>query len=360
MRILVLTTDAFGGYGGIAQYNRDLLTALCEIPEVAEVTAIPRTLPLPAGKLPLKLNYITQGAGGKLRYVGFALRAIFRKPDLIICGHIRLLGLCVLIKKIVKAPLVLMTYGLEVWRKPTTLFHLRFLENIDQIWSISQFTRNRMQTWSRIPESSFRIIPNAIHLGKYGIRAKDIDLSHRLGLKDKKVIMMMGRLATIERWKGIDEVLDIMPRLLLKQPNVALVVVGDGDDRSRLEEKAARLGLSKDVTFTGYVSEEHKSTFLNLADAFVMPTRVEGFGFVFLEALASGIPVVASKIDGSREAVMNGKLGRLVDPDNSNELEAEILSALNDPHQIPSAIEYFSFDNFKIRVSKVMRDLSPH
>ena len=89
-----------------------------------------------------------------------------------------------------------------------------------------------------------------------------------------------------------------------------------------------------------------------------MPTRAEGFGFVFLEALASGIPVVASKIDGSREALIGGKLGRLVDPDNPNELEAEALAALSDPHQISSDLQYFSFDTFKNRVSKLLKEVS--
>jgi phosphatidylinositol alpha-1,6-mannosyltransferase len=358
MKILLLTTDAFGAYGGIAQYNRDLLLSLCMLPDVTSVTAIPLTLSHPIGDLPPKLKYVTHGAKSKLLYPIFALRAILSKPDIIVCGHINLLSLCLLIKVFTRAPLILLVYGVDVWQKPLRLFHSRFLKKIAQIWSISLFTQKKMQAWSKAPEKLFRIVPNAIHLEKYGLATKDIKLVEKLGLKNKKVIVMMGRLATIERWKGIDEVLNVLPNILSKEPNLVLVIIGDGDDKPRLEKRVKKLGLTENVIFTGYVSDERKSAFLHLADAFVMPTRAEGFGFVFLEALASGIPVVASKIDGSREALMGGKLGRLVDPDKPDELEAEALAALSDPHQISSDLQYFSFDTFKNRVSKLLKEVS--
>ena len=358
MKILLLTTDAFGAYGGIAQYNRDLILSFCLLSDVTSVTAIPLTLSHPIGDLPPKLKYVTRGTKSKLLYPIVALQAMLSKPDVIVCGHINLLSLCLLIKVFTRAPLVLLVYGVDVWQKPLRLFHIRFLKKIAQIWSISNFTQKKMQAWSKAPESLFRIVPNAIHLEKYGLAAKDVNLVEKLGLKNKKVIVMMGRLATIERWKGIDEVLNILPNLISKEPNLMLIIIGDGDDKPRLEARVKKIGLSENVIFTGYVSEEKKSAFLHLADAFVMPTRAEGFGFVFLEALASGIPVVASKIDGSREALIGGKLGRLVDPDNPDELETEALAALSDPHQISSDLQFFSFDTFKNRVSKLLKEVS--
>jgi glycosyltransferase involved in cell wall biosynthesis len=86
-----------------------------------------------------------------------------------------------------------------------------------------------------------------------------------------------------------------------------------------------------------------------------MPGRGEGFGFVFLEAMACGIPVIASKVDGSREAVLDGKLGIIVDPDNPNEIEEAILKALEYPKgKIPEGLEYFYFHNFKTRLNSVI------
>jgi hypothetical protein len=82
----------------------------------------------------------------------------------------------------------------------------------------------------------------------------------------------------------------------------------------RLEEKANSLGLSDKVVFTGRISESEKVAHYNLADAYVMPSTGEGFGIVLIEAAACGVPVVGSRVDGSREALLDGRLGHLVDP----------------------------------------------
>jgi len=163
------------------------------------------------------------------------------------------------------------------------------------------------------------------------------------------------RLPGKERYKGVDEVLELMPKLLLREPRLVFLVAGDGDDRPRLEEKAASLGVSDRVVFTGFVPEREKVDHYRLADVFVMPGRGEGFGFVFLEALACGVPVVASKLDGSREAVRNGQLGRLVDPGDPAELEAAILGALSDRHGVPDGLAYFAFPEFQKRIVEATR-----
>ncbi len=85
-----------------------------------------------------------------------------------------------------------------------------------------------------------------------------------------------------------------------------------------------------------------------------MPGRGEGFGFVFLEAMACGIPVIASELDGSREAVLDGKLGQVVNPDDPEALQRAILSALEQPKQIPEGLDYFSFPNFNKRLSRIL------
>ena len=98
----------------------------------------------------------------------------------------------------------------------------------------------------------------------------------------------------------------MLPALAADVPDVAYLIAGDGDDRARLEKKAAALGVADRVVFAGYVPEEEKADHYRLADAFVMPGRGEGFGIVYLEALACGVPVVASSLDASREAVRDG------------------------------------------------------
>ena len=120
-----------------------------------------------------------------------------------------------------------------------------------------------------------------------------------------------------------------------------------------------KLGLIGRVVFTGFVPESEKADHFRLADAFVMPSRGEGFGFVILEALACGIPVVGSNIDGTREALMNGRLGQLVDPSNVQEIRSAILAALAERRSVPSEqLEYFSFPQFSRRTAALVRSLA--
>jgi glycosyltransferase involved in cell wall biosynthesis len=115
-------------------------------------------------------------------------------------------------------------------------------------------------------------------------------------------------------------------------------------------KRVMELGLDNFVRFTGLLPEEEKAEHFRLADAYVMPSRGEGFGFVFLEAMASGIPVVASAIDGGREAVREGMLGELVDPDLPESIVHGILAALRRPRGVvPKGVEYFAWPNFERR-----------
>ncbi|MEJ2670846.1 MAG: glycosyltransferase [Deltaproteobacteria bacterium] len=202
---------------------------------------------------------------------------------------------------------------------------------------------------------NYFILPNAVFQENYGVGDKSEKLLERYGLKDKVVLMTMGRLAAAEQYKGFDEVMDLLPRLAKSLPNLAYLIVGDGDDRPRLEAKAVSLGVKDRVVFAGFIPEAEKADHYRLADAFVMPGRGEGFGFVFLEALACGIPAVGSTLDGSREALRDGSLGILVDPRRPEEIQAGILEALRRPRGvILEGLEYFSFENFAKRCQQIL------
>ena len=115
--------------------------------------------------------------------------------------------------------------------------------------------------------------------------------------------MTLGRLVSRERAKGIDEVMEVLPGLARRHPDLAYLVAGDGPDRRRLEDKAAALGIRDRVIFCGRVAETEKAAHYRLADAYVMPSRGEGFGIVLLEAMACGSPVVTSDATSLPEVV---------------------------------------------------------
>jgi glycosyltransferase involved in cell wall biosynthesis len=174
-------------------------------------------------------------------------------------------------------------------------------------------------------------------------------------LQDRKVLLTLARLSASERYKGIDEVLECLPALVRRVPALSYVIAGDGDDRARLMEKCRALEVADRVIFAGRIPEEEKADYYGLADAFVMPSRGEGFGIVFLEALACGVPVVASTLDASREAVEGSGLSVLVDPRDPADLQQGILRALALPRaDARDFLAHFSRPAFERRVHTLL------
>lgn len=359
MNILFLATDAYGGHGGIAYYNRCLAEALAEIPSVEQVTLLPRIVKEAPVGIPAKVSFKAEAAGSKARYLR-ALAAEWGKPcELVICGHINLLPLAAAISLVKRAPLVLQVHGIDVWQVPNAL-RQACLKRVSAVWSVSTFTRDRMNTWAKLPLNLYKVTPNTIRPERYGMAPKRPDVLQRYGLQGKKVILTLARLDPRERYKGIDEIIEALPALLMQQPDLCYLVAGDGDDKARLVAKAKSLGVAEHVIFAGYVPEAEKADFLRLADVFAMPGRGEGFGIVYLEAMACGVPVVGSLLDGSRDALKNGELGQLVSPDDPSSLEAGLLEALQMPKLIPSGLQDFAWPAFTSRVAQaVFHELRP-
>ena len=355
-RVLALVTDAFGGHGGIANFNRDFLSALCAHEAVGELVVFVRHAPGRYEGLPRKLTYVTSAAGSKIRFAATVLKYAIARPrtDLVVCGHINLLPLGFLLRSWFGVPILLEIYGIDAWQRTSGTLANFYARRVDAVVSISEITKQRFMAWSGCEDWKFVLLPNAIHAGLYGVGPKDPAMLKRYGLDGRVVLMTLGRIVSQERYKGFDEVLELLPTLCLDIPNVAYLIVGDGTDRRRLEEKAISLGVSDRVVFAGLIDEAEKADHYRLADAYVMPSCGEGFGFVFLEAMACGIPVIGSLADGSREALMNGSLGTLVDPDDAGGIKRAILAAIPQPREIPKGLEYFSYANFERRVRHIV------
>jgi glycosyltransferase involved in cell wall biosynthesis len=230
---------------------------------------------------------------------------------------------------------------------------------MDRIIGVSNFTLERFANWSRAREDRLRLLPNCVDLSRFTPGPKPVALLRALGLEHRTVILTLGRIAADERVKGFDEVIEAMGELKRAIPGIAYVIGGDGTDRERLEAKAAALGVADDVVFAGWVNEADKVDFYRMADLFVMPSRGEGFGIVLLEALACGLPVVGSAVDGSREALANGALGTLADPADRSELVTKIVAALgrSGAPTRPDLAAY-SKEAFARRVASIVSDVA--
>lgn len=350
MRVLLLCTDAYGGHGGIALFNRQLVAALAAHPECEEVVVLPRIIVRDQEPVPPKVDFVSGAARGKVAYLR-AVRRVARKPfDLIICGHVNLLRAA----SLAGGRPLLVTHGIEAW-KPRDAISNRLLRRVRAVVSVSELTRERLLSWSRYAGPAY-VLPNSIRLESYGIRPRRPDLLARYGLEGKRVLLTLGRVAAAERYKGFDEVIEVMPQL---DRDIVYVIAGSGNDIGRLQRKAGDLGVFDRVVFTGFVAEDEKADFYALADVFVMPSRGEGFGFVLLEAMACGVPAIASKHDGGREALRGGALGRLVDPASPAEIRVAINDSLASRERtVPEGIEFFSFERFVERVHAIADEVS--
>jgi glycosyltransferase involved in cell wall biosynthesis len=359
MKVLILTPSAYGGHGGIAQYNRDLIEAIALMEKVDKVKVLPRIINFSVNveQMPPNVEFIESSANSVLGFIFQSLKNIFCKNDLVICAHINFVPLAILISLLNRSKTVLVCYGVDVWSTHQSFIVRKMLRYIDRFWSISDITKRKMIEWSSLPETLFSILPNAIYMEKYGLKPKNKFLIQKYGLENKKVAFFLGRLDAREKYKGIDEVFTVIRLIVKEVPNFLFLIGGDGTDKLRLIKKAKDLGISKYVKFIGYVDENLKPDHYRLADFFLMPSSGEGFGFVFLEALACGIPVIAGSKDGGREAVRNGLIGNHVDPKNKPQLLKTIFTVLNQPKKIPNGLCFFSFENFSIRVRKAIYQL---
>jgi phosphatidyl-myo-inositol dimannoside synthase len=360
LRFLAIVPEAFGGFGGIALYNRDFLTALAELQLCEKVTVLPRLIRHAPVSLPDRVELLEKAANSRLRYAYELLRVLVKhdRYDVVLCGHINLLPLSAVASRLLGAKHVLIIYGIDAWSSTGRHLSDRLAARADLVISISLITKQRFLSWSAVHEDKVRLLPNAIHMEEYGPGEKPRYLEQRYRLAGKKILMTLARLQASEGQKGLDEMLEILPELLTGEQNLMYLIVGDGDDKERLESKVASLGLNQHVVFAGRVPEVEKADHYRLADVFVMPGRQEGFGFVFLEAMASGVPVVASSLDGSREAVLNGELGELANPDDREALKQAIRRALRRPRQIPKGLAFFSYERFRERLQDIMRGLT--
>jgi phosphatidylinositol alpha-1,6-mannosyltransferase len=295
MHCLALVTDAFGGQGGIAQYNRDFLGALTESDIVSSITVLPR-------KKPARIERLAYSAAT-------LLAALRRRPDVVFCGHLYMAPLAWLIARLAGAKLIVQMHGIEAWPRPSRLRRAA-AEAADLILCVSRHTRAAVAGWAAIAPERILVVPNTVADefapgDASGLRAA-------LGLDGKRVLLMVGRIDARERYKGHDRVMATIPDLVVQGHDVVCVIVGDGDNRARLEELAQKAGLAERVRFLGAVSRQCLAEAYRMADVFVMPSTGEGFGIVFLEAMASGTPALGLDTAGARDGLADGELGTAV------------------------------------------------
>ncbi|HEV7670159.1 MAG TPA: glycosyltransferase family 4 protein [Thermoanaerobaculia bacterium] len=210
--------------------------------------------------------------------------------------------------------------GIEAWR-PLSSTRQRALDGATIRLAISRYTLARAREIH--PGLSAEILPLALE-ERPPTGVADRALLDRVG---DGFALIAGRMDASERYKGHDALLEA----LLRVPEARLVIAGGGNDRSRLEAKAAALGLVDRVLFTGFVTETTLAALYDRSALLAMPSRGEGFGLVYLEAMRAGRPCLAARGSAADEVVLDGETGRLVDPDDRDELATALAHLLDSP-----------------------------
>jgi phosphatidylinositol alpha-1,6-mannosyltransferase len=305
---LALVTDAFGGYGGIAQYNRDFLNALAESGAASSIVVLPRHAPQPIAP-PVGINQ-TRARPGRLAYSAMALMTALRQhTDLVFCGHLHMAPLAWLIARLKRAKLVIQMHGIEAWARPSRLQRAA-TEASDLVLCVSRYTRAHVAEWAAIAPERVIVVPDTVADGFTPGDGRELRAA--LGIEGKHVLLTVGRMAPSERYKGHDRVIAAIPDLVRWGHDVVYVIIGQGDDRPRLEQLAQRAGVAERVRFLGVLGAEKLKEAYRMADLFAMPSTHEGFGIAFLEAMASGTPALGLDVAGAPDALAEGKLGTVI------------------------------------------------
>lgn len=247
-------------------------------------------------------------------------RQLNRHPPALLFDLLGLSRVQALLPAAVTAPYGVMLYGIEVWR-PLSVSARRALSAAQRLISISRHTLERARPFLPTLAGPPSVLPLALE-DRPPHGEVDHALLSRVG---EGFALIVGRMATSERYKGHDELLAALAQL--PHQEARLVVAGQGDDRIRLEALANRLGIASRVTFTGFVSEATLAELYRACGALVMVSMGEGFGLVYLEAMRTGKPTVAARGSAAEEVVVDGETGVLVPPGDPQAL-AQALSIL--------------------------------
>jgi len=357
--------NIFGFKGGIQVYSAFLLQALQSLypnsnyevffkhdtDKSPDVTFLNHTGFHFAGRYPHSLR--TPPFAAKL--LGYGL---WRHPSLVIATHLNFTEAAYWLKRLRGIPYWAIAHGVEAWNIQRPALQ-KALQNANRILAVSSYTRDRLLQEQQLDPEKVLLLPNTFDSDRFHIAPKPLYLLKRYGLSPaQKIILTVGRLVDSQKqYKGYDRLLQALPIIIKQIPNLHYLIVGKGDDRARVERIIHSLNLQSRVTLTGFIPDNELCDHYNLCDVFAMPSKREGFGIVYLEALACGKPSLGGNQDGAIDALCNGELGALVDPDNIEEIAQTLIQILqgNYPNYLlykpqvlrQKTIDTFGFEKFQ-------------
>lgn len=324
-RLLLLTPDFPPATGGI----QELLGGLVEELREYEVTVVARSSGDDAEWIPPRPYRIRRlGAAGRVGLLGpsvaGAVLGLCTRPDIVVVGHVVCMPAALLLRRARGIPFVVYLYADELPNHRRML--VAGMREAAAAIAISRHTRDLAAALGARVDTT-TIIPPGVRLPA---------LSTRPAGRQPGLMLTVARLS--DRYKGHDLVLEALVLLRTSVPSVRWIVIGDGPLRAGLEARARELGVADLVVFAGRLNDAERDAWLRRAQVFVMPSRLpptglggEGFGIVYLQAAAHGLPVVAGAVGGALDAVRDGETGFLIDPTSPEAIAQGVARIMTDP-----------------------------
>ncbi len=350
MRTLLLAPELFTSNGGIPRILRLYALALSELPAPGSSFSF-----LSLGDALVDSSELRRhtnaslvtwavSSGHRGRFIRRALRWA-RRHDHVVCGHLHLLPVALLMSLLnPRLSYDLVAHGIEVWQKPGLMQRLA-LRRARRVLCVSDYTRRRLLEVTGLPASKTCVLHNGLDC-HFQIPAS------ATAPASPPLILTVSRLCRSDAYKGIDVLIEAMALLRARVPAARLRIVGQGDDMRRLRRLADKHALGSAVEMPGHVSDADLERSFRECSVFSLPSTGEGFGLVFIEAMAQGRPCVGASAGGIPE-VISPESGLLVPPNDPAALATALETALQrdwDRQAILARARSFSYGNFKAQL----------
>jgi phosphatidyl-myo-inositol dimannoside synthase len=357
MKTLLLAPELFTVDSGIPRVLRAYLGVLCETAtgrhQVSFITLNDQLIEsrdlrrLP----PERLRSWSACGGRKSRFIRETWREA-RRHHRILCGHLALGPVAWTTRlRYRKLQYIVLAHGIEAWRRLSALQRVA-LRGASRVICVSDYTRQRLLRHNRLDPARLTVVPNGLD-PEFAIGA-DLEETAR-----PPTILTVSRLSAADTYKGIDHLIQAMPAVRRTVPDARLRIIGRGADQARLYALARQQGLSGAIEFSGYVPDGELRAAFGSARVFALPSSGEGFGLVYVEALAAGTPCVAADVGGAPE-ILTSETGLLVRYGEVERLATVLVSALQRTWSRPAILaraREFSYERFRTCVSRVLASI---
>ena len=354
MNTLLLTPELFTSDGGITRILRLYLKALNELakePDTLQVVSLnDRTVDreMLARYCGARVSKTCVCSGSRIKFILRALQMGLRSKR-IVCGHVGQLPVAWAVS-LLRPGLhyYLVAHGIEVWRSFTWLERLA-LRGARQVWCVSKFTQTQLLSNCALQANRTAVLPNALDPFLEGVGAEDVPT-------DSMVILSISRLSIADSYKGIQHLIAAMPHVRSKIGTARLRIVGRGDALPGLRQLAVDQGVFDCVEFPGFVSDADLHAEFGRCRIFALPSEKEGFGLVYLEAMAHGRPCLGALSGGTPE-VITSESGTLVGYGNVDEIAKALVESLRrkwSAEKIRDRAKQFSYVKFKERLAHLL------